>query len=63
MKLKVEHLNDKGQIEDLELNLSYLQFIKHLAFAGMGVNKSPYNSFRFLGFKINGVKINGVRLD
>lgn len=63
MKLKVEHLDDKGQIEDIEINLSYLQFIKHLAFAGMGVNRSPYNSFRFLGFMFEFVQYWGPEPD
>ena len=49
MKLEVEHIDDKGQINHIELNLSYLQFIKHLAFAGMGENRYPNNSFRYLG--------------
>jgi hypothetical protein len=52
MKLKVEHLDDKGRLQNLEFNLSYLQFMKHLAFAGMGANKSLYNVFRFYGFML-----------
>ncbi|MBG9993324.1 hypothetical protein [Pseudoalteromonas sp. NZS37] len=63
MKIKVEHLNDKGKIEDIELNLSYLQFIKHLAFAGMGVSKSPHNSPRFLGFMFEFVQYWGSEPD
>ncbi|TOB49242.1 hypothetical protein CGK03_24795, partial [Vibrio parahaemolyticus] len=40
----------------LEFDLSYLQFTKHLAFAGMGVNSSLYNLFRFSGFMLEFVQ-------
>lgn len=56
MKLKVEHLDDKGNFRDLEFDLSYLKFTKHLAFAGMGVNRSLYNLFRFSGFMLEFVQ-------
>lgn len=56
MKLRVEHLDDKGKFEDLEVDISYLQFTKHLAFAGMGVNRSLYNLFRFSGFMLEFVQ-------
>jgi len=56
MKIKVEHLDDKGKFEDLEFDLTYLQFTKHLAFAGMGVNRSLYNLFRFSGFMLEFVQ-------
>ncbi|HHY0595786.1 TPA: hypothetical protein ACVU5V_004933 [Vibrio parahaemolyticus] len=56
MKLKVEHLDDKGNFNYLEFDLSYLQFTKHLAFAGMGVNSSLYNLFRFSGFMLEFVQ-------
>jgi len=56
MKLKVEHLDDKGNFKDLEFDLSYLQFTKHLAFAGMGANRSLNNLFRFSGFMLEFVQ-------
>ncbi|MFI3223510.1 MAG: hypothetical protein QX191_10790 [Methylococcaceae bacterium] len=49
MKLKVEYF-DGQSITNPEFDLTYLQFIKHLAFAGMEVHTSPYFMFRFLGF-------------
>lgn len=50
MKIHVEHLDIQGNYNNLEINLSFLKFIKHLAFAGMGANSSIYNAFRFAGF-------------
>jgi hypothetical protein len=63
MKLKVEHLDDKGQFQNLEFNLSYLQFIKHLAFAGMGVDKFRYRLLRFSGFMLEFVEYFGSQPD
>ena len=63
MKLKVEHLDDKGKFEDLEFDLTYLQFTKHLAFAGMGVHRSLYNLFRFSGFMLEFVQYWRIRED
>ncbi len=51
MKLKVEYYDGQNTTNHV-FDLTYLQFIKHLAFAGMGVHTSPYNMFRFLGFWI-----------
>lgn len=56
MKLKVEHLDIEAKFSDREFYLSYLQFTKHLAFAGMGVNRSLYNLFRFSGFMLEFVQ-------
>jgi len=50
MQIQVEHLDSSGNFSDLQYNLSYLQFVKHLAFAGMGAHSSIYNTFRFAGF-------------
>lgn len=63
MKLKVEHLDDKGNFKHLEFDLSYLQFTKHLAFAGMGVNRSRYDLFRFSGFMLEFVQYWDFRYD
>jgi len=51
MKLKVEYYDGQNTTNHV-FDLTYLQFIKHLAFAGMGVHTSTYNMFRFLGFWI-----------
>ncbi|MEQ7870446.1 hypothetical protein V6R97_07310 [Chromohalobacter salexigens] len=63
MKIKVEHLDDKGRFEDLEFDLTYLQFTKHLAFAGMGVHRSLYNLFRFTGYMLEFVQYWRIRED
>lgn len=49
MKINVEHLDSQGRFSNLVIDLNFLQFSKHLAFAGMGAHLSAYNLYRFLG--------------
>ncbi len=50
MKIDIEHLDSHGVIHNISLDLQYIQFVKHMAFAGMGVHKSVANVYRFVAF-------------
>lgn len=52
MLLNIKHQVSHGAILDKIENVSYCQFIKHLAFSGMGVCYSKYNLCRFFGYMI-----------
>lgn len=50
MQFELKHLNGRGNLSTSYPSISYLAFVKHLAFVGIGIHKSPTLLFRYLGY-------------
>lgn len=50
MRYKLLHLTANGALNEESGDIGYLAFCKHLAFAGIGIHRSPMLAFRYMGF-------------